>query len=125
MKRFILAAALTASLALGACATTGTAPGAPVLGQTLADDKALLAATAGLYGANVAASAAVDLGALKAGSPQAVRVADLLAQAKGALDVGRAAYAAGNASGYLAQMAAVQSTVAQAWALIPAKEKPK
>jgi hypothetical protein len=93
-----------------------------VLSATTVDEKALYAAEAAFYGANTAAEAAVDNGLLKAGSPDAVKVADWLQQAHQALLVARAAYAAGDAGSFTAKIAAVQNLVAQAWALIPQKK---
>lgn len=126
MKR-ALYLACAAALAISAAPLTACTPqlSGPVLGQTLVDDKALLAAEAGLYGANTAASLAVDAGALTPGSPKALAIADKLAQAKAALDVGRGAYKAGNSAIYLNQVQATQALLASAWTLIPAKEKPK
>jgi hypothetical protein len=94
-----------------------------VLTETLNDEKALYAVEAAFYGANSAAEAAVDTGLLKPGSPDAVKVADYLAQGHTALLAARAAYRAGDAKTYTQKLASVQAFVASAWALIPGKKE--
>lgn len=121
----IAGAMLIASLSAAACSgcTTPTwlSNDRGALESTVIDEKALYAAEAALFGANTAAEAAVDNGLLKPGSPDAVKVADYLDTAKKALNVARQAYRAGDAKTYAGKLAAVQSTIGQAWALIPAK----
>lgn len=57
------------------------------------DEKAFYTATAAVYGLEVAAEKAVDVGALKPGSAVAVKIADALDAAKKALDKAYAAKA--------------------------------
>lgn len=120
MRRLLIAAVLGAAVLAGAgCSGCALLRDEAVLGQTLADEKALLSLEAGFYGANAAAEAAVDSGLIVPGSPLAVQVADELARANSGLLLARSAYNAGDAVGYPARLAQAQAFVAQAWTLIP------
>lgn len=124
MKRSWIIGALGA-MALASAGCSGCAlldPTRGVATETLADEKALFGLEAAFYGANTAASVAVDNGLLKGGSLEAVHVADLLAESQRALNAARAAYAVGDAKTYTAKLLAAQSFVSAAWAAIP-KEK--
>lgn len=86
----LLAAACTAGGPAG-CTTDGGPP--PALVQT-ADEKALYIAEVGFAGALLAVERGVDSGALK--GENAAKASELLADAKAALEVARAAYATGD-----------------------------
>lgn len=115
----MLVAALSAAACSGCTTPAWLSNDRGALESTVVDEKALYAAEAAMFGANTAAEAAVDNGLLKAGSPDAVKIADYLDTAKKGLNVARQAYRAGDAKTYAAKLAAVQATIGQAWALIP------
>lgn len=86
---------------------------------TVIDERAMIVAESAVFGANAAASAAVDAGLLVPGSPKAVQIADYLSTAKSTLDVARAAYRAGDADRFSARITETQKTIQAAWKLIP------
>lgn len=127
MKRLILSlvlscCALTAPIMVSGCA--GWQPGAApstVLNKTLTDEKALYVVLSAVKGANVLAEAAVDTNLLKAGSPNAIKVADLLLKATQARQVAEQAYKAGNATDFNSAIADALDLVAQIQAIIAGK----
>lgn len=122
----IAALAVLSILAAGCsgCQSIGTITGnAPVAGNTVADEKALLVAEAAKLGADKAAAEAVRQGLLVPGSSRSVQIADYLQTAQNGLLAARAAKAAGDATSFSSRVASVQELVAKAWALIPAASK--
>lgn len=113
MKRTILLPGILSLLLFaGACSPTAARVGPAVDQITLAADKALYAAEAAYAGALHAAEAAVDAGLLKGAA--AGRVADLLEQAKAALDAARAADVMGDAVTAQIKAVAALSLIADA-----------
>ena len=96
MQKFKLALSIiligTASPVLGGCSMASLAEGvatpASIANNTTADEKAFIIVVAGMKTLERGAGVAVDLGLLKAGSPTAIKVADLLEVAKKAIDKG-------------------------------------
>lgn len=104
MKHLVLGLVLLAP-PLAACETVPTLS----THQTLADERALLAAEAAYQGALIAANAAVDSGALK--GERAAKAADLLQRAKNGLDTARRTKATADAFSVLSAVADIKETI--------------
>lgn len=108
--RLIIAAVLAATLPLqSSCATAQTIGRVVAVAQqpadrifhTLADEKAYYGLLRFEQAANQVASAAVDMGFLRAGSPQAIRVADLLRTLTGIVQAAQQAKRLNDAAGVM------------------------
>ncbi len=115
MKALVLSLALVA-LPLAACQTTG--PGS-VPSLQLTSAKGLFAAEAAFEAATIAAEAGVKSGSLHGKNAQTVLTA--MNQAHDALNVGRAAYLAGNLALVATQTALANASIQTAQAALPAK----
>lgn len=115
MRKLLIAVALAVMPLASACTTL--AEGGPVAGATVIDEQAMYAAEVAY---NVPAHAYVTADANGLLTPEIkAQVKPLLLDAYKALQLARAAYAAGNASGFAEQVAAVKNLASQASALIP------
>jgi hypothetical protein len=124
MRRLLVSVLACAAIAacaapVSGCVNTGGAPpGSPAISATT-DEKALLVLEAAVQGSAIAVSTAVDSGQLKGAN--AAKAADALRQAKAALGAARTAYAVSDAAGFLRAKAQVETAVAEAGRLAPAK----
>ncbi len=101
MKRLLLA--LGVVLSLNACALPSFSLGAPApapLAQTTIDDTALSAAWKAFDVALDAINLAIDAGAIKVGSPKAIKIADAIDRVTAALTAAEAAAAAASTTSY-------------------------
>ncbi|HWE98807.1 MAG TPA: hypothetical protein VG248_03335 [Caulobacteraceae bacterium] len=114
-KTFLALVAFDLALSLSACALVGQ-PGTSAL---LASTKAFVVAEQSFDTAVEAADITVNTGSLAPATVQKIKtIAD---QGYGAIKLGRAAIAAGNASSISAEQSALTSFVTQLAALVPAK----
>lgn len=112
---------LTMLFVVAACNPTPSLPDGtiPVAQNTLADEKALIGLEFSATAVNEVAIAAVNSGYLKAGSPEAIRVADLLNQLRQGVLLARRAHEAGNAVEASKQINAALSLAAEISRLVP------
>lgn len=101
MKRLIC---ILAALSISACSLPPINIGAPAspapLAQTTIDDKGLEAAWKSFDVALDAINLAIDAGAIKVGSPKAIKIADAIDKVTAILTAAEKAAAAGSASDY-------------------------
>ncbi len=116
-----------AIVSLGACtpaAQTGpvaTAPAVPIADRTAADEKALTLAARSVTTMATVSRAMVKAGAIKPGSPLALRLAELLDTARDALNAAQTARQALGAPGYAEAIERATTAAEQIAALIEGK----
>ena len=112
MRKLIIAA--LAPLALAGCSTLANIPASPnvVADKTLLDERGAIAVESAYKAAGLALETAVDAGALS--GADAAKAAKLEQRAYDAVRAVRAAYDAGNASGYGAALVEARAAVAAA-----------
>lgn len=123
MKKIILAACLAGmAFTLSACSLVGI-PDSPrqAADQTMLDEQALTGIELAYKAARLAVETGVDAGLVK--GQNAARFAELDDKAYTAVKAARAAYAAGNASGYLEALSSARAAVTDLLSLVPAKEQ--
>ena len=114
MKRFAFALAL-AALPLASCATLPASP-ASVAESTVLDEQAAIGVELAYKAMRVALETATDAGLLR--GERAAQAAALDNRAYAAVQATRAAYRAGNASGYLAVASEARAAIAAALSAI-------
>ncbi|MES2902698.1 MAG: hypothetical protein V4696_00790 [Pseudomonadota bacterium] len=113
MKRLMI---LLAALSLNACALPSFSLGAPApapLAATTIDDTALSTAWKSFDVALDAINLAIDAGAIKVGSPQAIKVADAIDRVTAALTAAESAAAAASTTSYKSALLDARAALAQ------------